>query len=91
MAVVRKTVVLLGLRSLEQEIMFVAIWKEQQRAGEREIPWAQRDRDKQRERQTDRFLGFRERKMREILWALRKKRDSQGSERAPNVSLETRH
>ena len=85
MAVVRKTVVLLGLRSLEQEIMFVAIWKEQQRAGERDSLGSERQR--QTERETDRFLGFRERKMREILWALRKKRDSQGS----NVSLETRH
>ena len=51
MAVVRKRVVLLGLRSLEQEIMFVAIWKEIQRAGERgrererEIPWVQREKD----------------------------------------------
>ena len=62
MAVVRKRVVLLGLRSLEQEIMFVAIWKEIQRAGERG-----------RERERERFLGFRERKMREIPWALRKK------------------
>ena len=78
MAVVKKIVVLLGLRSLEQEIMFVAVWKEQQRTGERErekilseerFPEL-RETDRQTDRQTDR----------DIPWVQREKdeRDSLG-------------